>query len=191
MLKYVLSIFILIFTIFSITACGGRQQDRAYNKAIGHQFVSPQVVVMLQSESSKLAEAGSVMQQPLIEMAINRVTFSHDIKIDNPYGHNEFKAYPECTYICVEVNVKNRQNRAVDSTELLKQIGIDAYYKEGSDTYCGTDDVSVLGFYETLKPLATGKVYFLMKCPRELETGRQEVFLICTLQGQKYQYTVR
>ncbi len=136
---------------------------------------------------------GNVITTATKEVTIKKSEFSYDVEPDNPdsfYSH--YAAEAGKVYIVLSVDVKNNGKAAIECDELL---GVKADYNNGY-SYSGfavVDEGSDLGYANitALDPLSTQAMKYLIECPEEVETSTAPLFLIITVDGTQYQYTIR
>lgn len=136
---------------------------------------------------------GNIITTATKEVTIKKSEFSYDVEPDNPdsyYSH--YVAEAGKVYLVLSVDVKNNGKAAVECDELL---GVKADYNNGYSysAFAVVDEGSDLGYANitSLDPLSTQAMKYLIECPEEVETSSAPLFLIITVDGVQYQYTIR
>lgn len=176
-------------------------------------FVVLVIVVSQKSGSSKVASSDNVTQieekkEPEVktitigntvnsksyDITINKIEFTYDVLPDNTSGfYTHYPADKEKVYIHIDADIKNTQKQNLNCDKVMK---VEANYNNGY-TYSSSDIVedTTTGFtYSNIKsinPLETQGMRFLIKCPQEVVESSNPLFLTFTIDGEKYNYTMR
>lgn len=176
----------ILLTVIMIGACAGCG-DKAVSKSEEKSSEPPKPKI-------ETVQNGSVVKSKSAEITINKVSLSYDVLPDKTDGfYTHYPADKGNVYIDVDVNVKNvqKQNLKCDSI-----VNIEADYNGGYQ-YSAMPVVkdSGSGFtyanITTIKPLETRGMKYLIKCPEEVESSKNPLFLTITLDGKKYKYVIR
>lgn len=137
---------------------------------------------------------GDVITTDRMEITIKNIEFSYDILPDDTSSfYTHYPAESGQVYIHIDTDVKNIQKQDLGCDDIMQVV---ADYNDGY-TYNGSaiPEDSSTGFtyanIESIKPLASLGVRFLVECPQEVEEADNPLFLILKVDNKDYKYTMR
>lgn len=142
----------------------------------------------------KAIKSGDVIKTDYVEITINNVELSYDVKPEKADGfYTHYAADKGKVYICVTASVKNIGKQNISCDEIAD---VTADYNKGYK-YKGFSVVedSSTGFtysnISEINPLETKTMKYLIDCPQEVETSKAPLLVKFNVDGKKYIYTIR
>lgn len=146
-----------------------------------------------ENKASTPISTGETIITETREITINNVELSYDIlPTEKDMFYTHYPADSGKVYIDIAFTVKNLQKQQLSASDVLS---IEADYNDGYK-YSGFDVIesTSLGFtsFGSIDPLENINMRYLISCPQEVEENTSApLFLTITVEGVKYQYTIR
>lgn len=148
----------------------------------------------LKEANAKVINAGSKILNESMEVIINKVELTYDVLPDKTSGYyTHYPAGKGEVYISVDANIKNLRKQALPCDEIML---VEADYNSGYRYKAmpvvkdGRGDFTYANI-TAINPLETKGMKFLIKCPEEIETTKNPLFLLFDIEKEKYKYIIR
>ena len=192
-------IFLFLFSVI-FTSCIkalSSISDRT-TSIISSENAGPETTIIPSEEPVKELSfaAGDTIKTDDMEVTINKIEFSYDVKPDNTSSfYTHYESDKGSVYIHIDADVKNLSKQTLGCDEILS---VKADYDNGYiyDGEAIAED-SATGFtyamISSIDSLKTQGVHFIISCPEEVEESDNPLFLTIRLQGTKdtYKYIFR
>lgn len=137
---------------------------------------------------------GDTIKTDRLEITIKKIELTYDVLPDVTDGfYTHYPADSGHVYIHIDTDVKNIQKQKLNCDDIML---VEADYNNGFTYHSSAVPESTsTGFtyasITSIDPLQTLGVRFLINCPQEVEETNNPLFLIFTVDKEKYKYTIR
>ena len=174
---------VLVLSSLFLVACGNQANSTGATSAPVEK--KPEIKTIQQGEVIKTSSA---------EVTINKISLSYDVLPDKTSGfYTHYPAKKGNVYIDVDATVKNVQKQELRCDKVLT---VEANYNNGyqySSMPVVKDEKTGFTYanISAIKPLESRGMKFLVDCPEEVESSKNQLSLTINIDGEKYQYTIR
>lgn len=199
MKKILLTTFIIVLSV-GLIACGSNNKATTNNKTQNESKTETnsekqkEEKVEEKTEEAKTIAVGGTINGKSADIVINKIEFSYDVLPDKTEGgYTHYAAKSGKVYINIDADVKNTQKQELPCDKVMT---VEADYNNGYK-YKSQPIVedSATGFtyanITKITPLETRGMRFIIDCPQEVGESKNPLILTFSVDGEKYQYTMR
>ena len=186
----------IILLGFILSGCGSNAKTETADTKEKTAEITTEVIETTTEapKEEKEIKIGEVVSTSNYDFTLNKVELSYDVKPDNPPSfYTHYAADQGKVYLHIDASIKNTGKQNLDSDEVYS-VKVD--YNDGY-TYTGfavpEKGDGDFSYMTNIDPLETIKLHYLVDCPEEVDTAKENPLFVTITMSDKseYKYVIR